>query len=358
MGKGKELIPLSVVYHDPDTGQPISTQSMIKTFRRCPKQAQYKYVDRLKPRALGKPLRQGDWMHHLMETKFKGGDWRDTHAIFTSKFNNLFDEEREAIGDLPSECKRMMQSYEWHYKDETWIVHEVELMLEAELPNGHIFRVKIDLLIEDQFGLWLVDHKFNRQLPNLDMRILDIQSVAYVWAALRMGIPVNGFIWNYVKRKPPTIPQLLKSGERLSARAIETDYPTLARAIKRYGLQRRDYAAWLERLKAQRYQHGMPQRSPFFRRNIIERDNEQLKRIMREMLHTSKRMHEYPFNQTDIVERNVDRSCTFMCSYTDICTLEAFGGDTRNLRKQRFEQVDPMYYYFDDPKEELTRGVE
>jgi hypothetical protein len=350
-----ELLP--AIYRDEDSGAPISTQSMIKTFRRCPKQAQYKYVERLKPRALGKPLREGDWGHKLLETYYKGGEWRDTHELMTRKFATLMDEEREMVGDMPRTMERLMLSYLWHYRDDPWTIHDTEFMLEAELPNGHIFRVKIDLLVEDQFGLWLVDHKFNAKMPDSNFRILDIQSPMYVWAALKNKIPVNGFIWNYVRRKPPTIPQITKAG-RLSYRKIETDYLTLARSIKTNNIRPALHKDWLLRLKAQRYQHGEPQISPFFQRRIIERNNDMLKHFAREALHTSKRMHSYPFDNVEIVERVPDRSCGFMCSYSDICTLEAFGGDTRNLRKQRYEVVDPMYYYNDDPKEELVRGEE
>ena len=348
---------LPAIYRDEATGKPISTQSMIKTFRRCPKQCQYKYVDRLKPRALGKPLRQGDWMHKLFEAHYKGDDWQVIHKHLTNKFHNLFDEERDVLGDLPTECDRIMRSYLWHYANDPWKVLDTEFVLEAELPNGHIFRVKIDLLIEDQFGLWLVDHKFNAKLPDLAVRILDIQSAMYVWAATRMKLKVNGFIWNYVRRKAPTIPQITQAG-RLSRRKIDTDYPTLYRTLKKNNISPGLHREQLLRLKSYRFEHGAPQLSPFFRRNVIERNPEMLKHFAREALHTSKRMHAYPFDQVDIVERVPDFMGCRNCSYQEICTLEAFGGDTRNLRKQRFETVDPMYYYNDDPKEEIVRGAE
>jgi hypothetical protein len=346
---------LPAIYRDEESGAPISTQSMIKTFRRCPKQTQYKYVDRLKPKARRKPLEEGTWGHKLLEVHYAGEDWRPVHKQLSMKFGQLMDEEREALGDLPRTMEQLITSYLWHYKNDPWKVHDTEFMLECELPNGHIFRVKIDMLIENQFGLWLVDHKFNAKLPSLNMRILDVQSALYVWVAMKMGLKVNGFIWNYVKRKAPTIPQMTQTG-RLSRRKIDTDYPTLLRAIKRYGLDPKEHAEWLQRLKAQRFEHGAPQISPFFRRNIIERNDSMLKHFAREALHTSKRMHEYPFDNPEIVERVPDRSCEFMCDYKEICTLEAFGGDTRTVRVQRYKEVDPMYYYFDDPREDARKA--
>lgn len=339
------------LYWDPDRNGWISTHSMIKTFRRCPKQTQYKYDERLKSRREGRPLREGTWMHSLLETKYKGGDWRDTHRLLSMKFADLFDEERDEIGNLPVDCARLMRSYEWHYKHDNWKIKEVELLLETEFPDGSIYRGRIDLLVEDQFGLWIVDHKFNAKLPSLMFRLLDSQSALYVWAARRMGIPVQGHIWNYVRRKVPTIPALLKDGSRLSEKKIDTDYPTMVNALKKYELDPTPYADKLAYLKSLRFVHGEAQRSSYFRRDVLEKSPEMLKQVAREAYHTSKRMNAYDFSKPDFVERVVDRSCEWMCNYTELCALELFGGDPRSIRRQRYVETDPMYYYYDDPFE-------
>jgi PD-(D/E)XK nuclease superfamily len=334
-----------------DEGRAIATHSMLKTFRRCPKQTEYKYQLRLKPKVLGKPLRQGTWMHRLQEVHYKGGDWKEEHKLLSAKFNELFDEERDEIGDLPRECARMMQSYLWHYKNDNWKVHDVEFVLETEFPDGTIYRGKIDLLIEDQYGLWLVDHKWHRSLPNLQYRILDSQSALYVWAAIRCGIPVQGHIWNYGVRKAPGIPRLLKNGTRLSKKKLDTDYPTLVRTLKRYELDPKPYAAQLQYLKNQQYQFGEPQTSPFFRRSVLEKQRGTLLQVAREAYHTARRMNEYDFERSEFVERVPDRSCTLSCSYAEICSLELFGGNTNNLRKQKYKIADPLEYYNDDPRD-------
>lgn len=339
-----------------DDGHAINTHSMIKTFRRCPKQADYKYYQRLKPKVLGKPLRQGTWMHRLQEIHYKGGDWEDEHELLTRKWKKLFDEERDAIGDLPTECARMMRSYLWHYRHEEWKVLETEFILETSFPDGSIYRAKIDLLVEDQYGLWIVDHKWNKSLPDTNFRILDAQSALYVWAAVRNGLDVQGHIWNYGQRRAPTIPQMVKAGNRLYATKYETDYITLRAALKEYGLATGPYEAELARLKRMRYKPGMVQTSPFFRRNVIERSPEMLKQVAREAYHTAKRMNAYDFSKPEWVERVPDRSCSWFCSYTDLCTIELFGGNSTNLRKQRYGEADPLDYYNDDPKNLQEEG--
>lgn len=340
------------IYHE-DDGTPISTHSMLKTFRRCPKQTEYKYHMRLKPKVLGKPLRRGTWMHTLLETHYKGEDWREKHNQLTYAFADLFDEEKEAMGDLPTECARLMESYLWHYKEDPWIIHDVEFTLETTFPNGAIYRCKIDLLIENKYGLWLVDHKTHKKLPDFTFRLMDAQSALYIWCALRNKIPVQGFIWNYLRTKPPTVPTLIKSGARVSRwDKMDTDFPTAYKAIKEFGIDLAPYKQKLRMLKSHRYQPDTMQQSTFFRRDILEKSPDMLKRVATENYHTSLRMHEYDFDNTDAVERVVDRSCTYNCSYTDVCSLDLLGGNTTNLIKQRYTVGDPLEYYQDDRQDE------
>jgi hypothetical protein len=337
-----------------DDGHAVSTHSMIKTFRRCPKQAEFKYVYRLKPRLLGTPLKRGTWVHLLLEELHKGGDWRALHAKLSAEFDNLFDEERDFYGDMPTEIGHLMESYEWHYALDPWKVLETEFTLECEWPDGSIYRGKVDMLVETQFGLFLVDHKSHKSLPKSGFRLLDGQSALYSYAALKNKIPVQGFIWNYIKWKAPTIPKLVYKDTRLSRTSIETDYPTYTKALKKYKAEypdtfriTSDYVEMQKRLKAQQYRHGEPQNSPFFLRSVLERDVDMLKRVAREHYHTSKRMNEYDFSPGAPVERIIERGCEFMCSYTDICTVELLGGNINPLVKQNYTIGDPMEYYRD-----------
>jgi hypothetical protein len=348
------MTELAALYATED-GTPISTQSMLKCFRLCPKQTDYKYFRRLKPKSLGRPLREGDWGHKCLETHYKGGDWKETHGILTEKWEKLFDEEKDRTGNMPDTMSRLLRSYFWHYANDPWEILDVEVLIEVKFPNGSIFRLKADLVVRDQYGIWIVDHKFNAKLPDWDFRLLDLQGAIYTWAGLKSGLKINGFIWNYIRRKAPSIPTPIKDGSRLSKTVTDTDYPTLYRAIKKAGLDPRPYQGWLDSLKAQRFVHGDVQRSEFFRRSVLERENRVLKQFATEAYETSKRMHEYPFG-TDRVERHTGRHCKFMCSYSEICTIELLGGNTKPLVRQRYEEVDPLYYYEDDPKDTLVRG--
>lgn len=349
------------IYYDERVGKEITTHSMIKAHKGCPRQALYKYIDRLKPKAVSKPLKRGTWMHYLLEEHHAGRDWEAKHLELSRQFDGLFDEEKYFYGDLPTECLALMRSYIWHYKLDPWKVLETEFTVETEFPDGRLYRGKVDALIENQFGLWLVDHKTHGRFPDHTFRLLDAQSALYLWAAKRNKIPVQGFIWNYLRTKAPSEPTLLKDGSRFSKRMGETDYLTYSRAIKRlrdergYKITRAD-VEMANRLKQDRYVPGEPQTSPFFRRDILEKDNGMLRRVAMESYHTSKRMHEYPFNNRDIVERNQDADrCRYRCSYTDLCTAELLGNNTMPLLKQNYKVGDALDYYEDRAGEQ--KGV-
>jgi hypothetical protein len=298
-----------------------------------------------------RPLERGKWVHELLDAYYTGVDWKEVHHRNSLKFQELFDEEKEDLGNLPEECGRLMRSYLWHYGADPahgWKVIESEFVIETTFPDGSIYRGKVDLLVEDQYGLWIVDHKTHENLPSLTFRLLDAQSGLYLWAARRSGMDIQGFIWNYIRTKPPTVPQLVDKGRRLSVRKIDTDYPTMYRALKKYELNMAPYRERLLGLQRQRWNPDKVQTSGFFQRHTLEKDNPMLKRIASEAYHTHRRMHRYDFSNRDAVERVVERSCEWMCSYNKLCTTELFGGNPANIRRQQFAVGDPHDYYNDE----------
>lgn len=351
-----------VLYLADDGVTPVTTQGMIKTFRSCPREALYKFHLRLQPRRLSQPLTRGKWMHALLQAYYEGRNWKDEHRIWVSRFNKIFDEEKERLGDLPRECSRLMYGYLWHYGNSAfseyqWTVHEVELVVEAYLPNGHLFRGRLDLLVEDDFGLWVVDHKTHKRLPDWDSRMLDEQSPLYIWACHQMGIPVRGFIWNYICTAGIDEPKLLVNHTRFHKRDGDADYPTYVKAIRaakeeypdvflRNEADKEIVRAELTRLKAQRWEPGAIPTSPHFRRDTIEKDTGLINRVLAGAVRTSNRMHEYDFSDVDAVERNVN-TCqkAFLCSYQSLSLGDLINGDSSMTAKREYMVGDPLAYY-------------
>jgi hypothetical protein len=212
------------------------------------------------------------------------------------------------------------------------------------------------LLVEDEYGIWIVDHKTHKQLPDIWFRLLDFQSVLYIWAAWNMGIKVRGFIWNYIRTKVPTTPSLAYAGtarERLSTAAIDTDYVTYYLGIKALDRLNDPVAvAKLRELKSQRWEYGKVQTSPFFRREPLEKNGPMIARALASAMRTRDSMHEYGWTDLESVERHTDRSCGW-CDYRELCTTELFTGDGSIIRRQQFKVGDPLDYYQDQKDVEL-----
>lgn len=332
-----------------DAGIPIITNSMISTFKRCPRKALYKYHDRLKPKTVSKPLKRGTWIHSLLETHYKGGDWHHTHTALSAQFDKLFEEEQEHLGDLPNEINNLMKSYFWHYRDDAdWKVVETEFTFETPLPDGTLYRCRVDNLVETPYGLYLVDHKSHKQLPDEQFRLSDTQSALYIWCARKNKVPVDGFIWNYIKTEAIK-PLKFKLDGGLYAKQGATDYLTALRSIKAAGKDPQQFRDMLIGLKKQRYAHGEMQLSPFFRRNVLDKNSDMIKRVVKEAIHTTKRAYDYPFDKRDYVERVPDRSCRWMCGYMDLCTAELMNGDGAIVRRHGYtEDNDALDYYMTD----------
>jgi hypothetical protein len=60
---------------------------------------------------------------------------------------------------------------------------------------------------------WLLEHKNHKSFPNADHRWRNLQSSVYIRFIEMMGWwKVEGTLWDYIRSKPPTRPQILKSG--------------------------------------------------------------------------------------------------------------------------------------------------
>lgn len=351
------------LYFDEELGKRIITHSMLKTFRRCEMCAYFKYVRRLKPKMLKKPLKRGTWVHALLEAQGNGKDWRGVHKHYSHQFDQLFDEEKDYYGDMPTEIGKIMESYSWHYKNDPWTYVANEFTLECEFPDGTLYRGKVDALIENEYGLWLVDHKTHRSLPDLQFRLRDSQSALYLWAARENGLPVQGFIWNYLRWKPASTPKLLVKGDRISDAACDTDYPTFVKALKKYKEENPQFKirpqdrAKAEYLRGLQYQHGAMQTSEFFRRDILEKSDEMLDRVMMMNYRTALRMQNYDFDDTAAIEMADPQQRGFFEDYEDLHVTHIMGGDVERMIRLNYTEGDPNDYYQDRAGDDLDKAA-
>lgn len=312
--------------------------SEIKTFQRCPKQHEYKYGERLVPKTKARPLYLGSWVHSALESHYKQGNWKIGHSLYLQDYNRLFEEERVALETkrgkrgrpLPEIVAQIIRSYLWYYRHENLKVIAVEQAFEVPTPlkiNGKVQTLQgiIDLIVEDEEGrLWVIDHKTAGTIPDASsFHAMDPQLMLYPWAArIAWGMDVAGVIYNYVKSKPPTIPQLTAKTQQISRRKIVSDYPTIRRFLLENGFDPADFQDVLKPLK---------KKSPFLRRYRQPREKHVTREVLLDSLTTAKHIR---LDKRRV--RVITRDCARMCPYHDICRAELNGFDTTLMKKQNF----------------------
>lgn len=325
------------------------SHSELKTFRRCKKQYHYKVIQGLEPRLSDPKLKFGIWFHDLLAAHYRGEDWEKEHAKQLKAFNNLFLEEREHYGDLPELAERMMLAYLWRYRkiEDEWEILYNEERFDVEFDDAEggadVFSFKPDLVVRDhstpQKDIWVVDHKTTRSLPSAEWRMEDLQSTLYPWA-LRTGfdMPIKGFIFNYIRRKAPSIPSINKDGS-ISKRRIDTDYPTMARFLLGYyevDKVNQLPTEWKKRLA------NMKLEDKFFKRTKIIKDDALINRQIEEFSYTAQEIEIWTEmdqeQEIDPWTRTLLPSCEYDCDFQPLCLLELMGQDSKFMRRSKYQE--------------------
>jgi RecB family exonuclease len=315
------------------------SNSKAKTFRRCPKQYEYKYVLGLRPKTRELPLERGTWMHSLLEAHYLSKSfldyprWEKVHKRNTKKFYAMFEEERLGLGDLPDECMRLMRGYlrTYEQEDRHWRTIDTEVNEYVDLPNGLRLNIVVDLIVEDHAGLWLVDHKFRKRFSDTAVSMqLDPQLTLYFWGLQQLGYrPIAGAIYNEVRTKPPTVPKLTKTGRALERRAnIDTDIWTYADAVKSHGFDLADYAGILRTIASRQHER-------FYRRTYLPKDDPVVLTHMRELVMTARQIA-FAEREGQFPRTFNGRLCPWDCRYKDLCISELHGGDIQSIIDSSF----------------------
>lgn len=364
-------------------------QSRTKMFRRCQKQYSFRYDYPALYGAKGKkemiplkkklPLYRGSWMHALQEAhhhtwagieefemvfgegkhalRFPVTRWQDVQEVLTEQFNNTFEEEREELGDLPDETLRMWKSYQrfWKEDSERYTVATlpdgepaIEFIVEADLTKfglkNSAFKGKLDLLVHDEEydGLWIWDAKWVKKIPDPDERMMSPQACLYVWALReKYDLDVRGFVYNYGRTKPPTVPHVLQrpAGMLSLAAKMDTDYSTYLRAIKdTHGKRWQNYIPYyLPKLKDLRGREGM-----WFDRERIPVENDRQLRAVREYIATVRDIKRRE-TRRGYVPRTYLYSCKRGCDYHELCAAEFQGLEIEPMIKRNFDFAGERY---------------
>jgi hypothetical protein len=297
------------------------SQSKIKTWRRCQKSYDYRYNQGLIRKASPVALLRGTTLHAMLEAQIKGTDWRAPLVEYKKVFDTLWGEEAEGY-PTPEELESTIERYNKHWScDGLDYGGRAEITIEAEF-EGMKFKGIIDALPDDQHGRrWLDDHKTHKILPDEHTRFSDIQTVLYYWAMRENGQKCDGILWDYIRTKPPTPPELLRNGTLSKRKNIDCDADTYLAAIKANGLNEADYADML----------SLTAKNTFFKRVYLPNPAEVLiQEVVGDFFITAKEIVDHP---GDRFCRNMSRDCK-SCTYYQVCSAEVRGLDSSFIKKQ------------------------
>lgn len=311
-----------------------TSHSKTKLARRCLKAYKYKYILKLKKRVKSRPLLVGGLVHECLESYFRNGHYLPVIRKWKEKeFKKMFKEEQALNQDIIPLVKSLMRGYIKDWKSRNWKMIWVEKEFEIEIAPGIVLVGKIDGKAEDDKGRrWLVEHKTCKKMPGEEMRLNDIQILIYAGMLPAMDEPpVSGVIWDYVRTKLPSKPELLKSGAISTRKNIDTTPEIYLREIKRHGLDPLGYADILAELETRR--------ESFYREVKLPIKQEMVQTALDELITTAQMVRDleedYEKTGKDWFVRNLTRDCSW-CDFQSICHAEFRGDDTEYLLKHDY----------------------
>lgn len=300
--------------------------SEIKRWRFCRQSHFYQYVEGIIPRVKTKPLKLGSIAHQSIEAWAKVGNWGDIRKAVEEEYKKMFEEEQELYGNIPETIKKLMNGYTSRYHDERKKYTLIEEKLgPVPLTKRTQFILRIDRLTETKAGLTLCETKTARRIPEEDLRIWDLQTILYVWALRELGYPVKAILWDYIRTKIPTVPQILKDGT-ISKRDIDTDYDTYLEAINKACPDRvGEYKDILKKLK-----EGSTSR--FYKRVLLPVNDRMIQPVLADARMTSLEIASF----SHIPVRNISGFTCPRCFYSSLCQANLRGLDESYIRDREF----------------------
>lgn len=313
--------------------------SRLRAWRRCHRLYHYKYERGLEPKRKKVTLLRGSIIHEMLDAHAQGKNPMTVIKRFRKEYGPLVESDPDHYGDLFGECRDIFVRYLDRWAEDGLEVEETEYEVSFTLTPELTFRGIIDKILVDEDGnRWLTDHKTHKVFPDEDARYSDLQLLLYVYAWNRQhpDQPLTGILWDYLRTKPPAIPQVLKSGA-LSKRAnIDTTAEIYLQTIREHGLNPTDYEDILETLE----EKG----DRFFQRHYLPTPPEKMMlQIVDDVVATGETLGQD-------AARTMTRECKF-CDFYTLCNAELRDYDSEYLLETEFRTREDEDYLLEEEAE-------
>lgn len=231
--------------------------SDIRTYRQCRRRWDFSSPLRqnMEPNITYAPFFTGRAIHHAMEQYYGHGrqfkfSVNEFIADEVGKMGNLWPQERDKIAEQIGLIDGMMEHYKlWIERHESrwsddklqFVALETEFRVPLRNPKGRkstrVFLAgRFDGVVvhKDDGTYWLWEIKTTRSINEMYKSLqLDEQCGAYIYAAEELlGVPISGVLYTLIRKKIPTIPRILQSGELSKAKNIDTTADVYLQTIR------------------------------------------------------------------------------------------------------------------------------
>jgi hypothetical protein len=309
--------------------------SKVKSYRRCQKQYELRYIRGMQRKRPAAPLIRGTILHGMLHARATPGlKAGAVLAEYEKKFGELFREERDEYGtDFLGDLKRVYDGYLREYGSDDNIKYEAsEEKVAIDIGKGLIYEGHLDkrIVTIDNERRWIMDHKSHKNIPTEEQRLNDYQILMYLYA-WNLGNPkkkADGIIWDYIRTKPPAIPEALVKGGLTMRANIDTDVSTYMRELTRLRLDPKPYKQHLAEIEKR-------QKGRFYQRVRLPAPSKSMTRIIvDDFVETSQQMQ-----RTKHFAHNLTRDCSW-CEFQRYCTANVRGLDAEFIMKSEYEPSD------------------
>lgn len=305
------------------------SQSKVKSWRNCRKQFYYKYVELLKKKKVKRPFTFGTIVHSMLEAFAEGDDPFEVLDKIELEKGAYFRREVEMYGNIIEDLRTIMRDYFDFWGEHSLIYirknkRSSEHEFRVEIESGLWFTGRIDGAGKARKMRWVVENKSFTRAPSEDERWRSVQAAVYFRAFEMMGWEqFDGVLWNYICSKPPTIPEMLKSGE-WSQKKISTIPTRLREWAKENKVDLKKLPNLMESATENQSNYFFRVYNPVKFRvvDILFNDFLETAREIRDMF-------------GKVQSRNIGRHCSW-CDYEPLCRAELTGSDVEFLKSREY----------------------